>query len=181
MESDWTYGMCALETAPERFGPFKALIECWYRRRRTNRLIPARGDFPIEDFAPWMGRIFIARIENEPFNLRFTLWGRTLVEWWGVDYTNRTLGSASVAPERWRDELAYFYEMTRAPFIGSASGYLSQHERRHIKVIGMDLPMGENDRVSHVLSAHMKIDLGATVESVMPDCSITPHVAPVAP
>jgi hypothetical protein len=172
--------MCALETTPDRFGPFKDLVECWNRRRGDRRL-PARRDFPVEDFAPWMGRIFIARIEPEPFNLRFSLWGTTLTEWWGVDYTNKTLGEESIAPERWRDELAYFHDMARAPFIGVASGYLSQHERRFIRVIGLDMPMGEGGRVTHVLSAHMKIALDASVESVMPDCPIIPHAASVVP
>lgn len=179
-ESDWTYGMCALDTPSERFGPFESLIECWNRRRDDGRL-PARGDFPVEDFALWMGRIFIARMEWEPFNLRFTLWGTTLVEWWGVDYTNKTLGEESIAPENWRDELAYFRDMARAPFIGVASGYLSQHERRFIKVVGLDMPMGDADQVSHVLSAHVKIALDASVESVMPDCPIIPHAVSMAP
>lgn len=169
--------MCALETAPDRFGPFKDLVACWHRRRRDDRRLAARRDFPVEDFTPWMGRVFIARVEPEPFNLRFTLWGTTLVEWWGVDYTNKTLGSASVAPETWRDELAYFRAMARAPFIGVAAGYLSQHGRRHIKVISIDLPTAETDDVSHILSAHMKIDPATSVADVMPDCPIIPHGA----
>lgn len=179
-ETDWTYGACPLDISANRFGPFESLVEVWQRRRGTDRPLPARGDFPVEDFAPWMGRIFIAKIEHQPFNLRFTLWGTILAEWWGVDYTNKTLGSESLAPETWREERAYFQEMVRAPFIGVASGYLSHHNRRYIKVISVDLPLADDDEVTHILSAHIKIDTNVTRESVLQDCPIVPVAPAVA-
>ncbi len=121
-----------------------------------------------------MGRIFIARIEQNPFALRFTLWGTILTQWWGIDYTNKTLGEHSIEPASWREEVAYFREMTERPFIGIASGYLSQHGRRHTKVLAVDLPMGETSEVTHVLCAHIRIEHDESVVDILADCPLVP-------
>lgn len=171
---EWRYTMCPIDTDPHRFGPFRGLVAQWRLRIRPGEILPRRDDFQFEDFADWLGRIFIAKVEREPFNLRFTLWGVKLVEWWRVDYTNRTLGELSSNPDLWRTtEIQYFAEMDRAPFIGLACGFLSQHGLAHIKVLGLDLPFSDGDGLTHVISTHMKIDLGETIEDVLPDCPIT--------
>ncbi|MDF1790968.1 MAG: PAS domain-containing protein [Thalassobaculaceae bacterium] len=171
---EWRYTMCPLDTDFLHFGPFRGLVAQWRMRIRKGEALPRRDDFQFEDFADWLGRIFIAKVEREPFNLRFTLWGVKLVEWWRVDYTNRTLGELSSNPDLWQmTEIQYFAEMDRAPFIGLASGFLSQHGRAHIKVLGLDLPFSDGDGLTHVISTHMKIDLGETIEDVLPDCPVT--------
>lgn len=125
------------------------------------------------DFKAWLGRIFIARIEREPFNLRFTLWGTQLTEWWGVDYTNKTLGSVSDDPQALQAvELAYFREMDREPFIGVACGVLDQYQRAFIKVIGLDLPLVDDGSLTQVLSAHIEIESDRDIPDILPDCPI---------
>lgn len=171
---EWRYTMCPLDTDAERFGPFRSLVGKWHDRIGDGRTLPRRSEFHFEDFSEWLGRIFIAKVEREPFNLRFTLWGVKLVEWWRVDYTNRTLGELSSNPDLWEStEIRYFAAMDSDPFIGLASGYLSQHGRAHIKVLGLDLPFSDGNGLSHVISTHMKIDLGETIEDVVPDCPVT--------
>ena len=171
---DWRYAMCPIDTDFMRFGPFRGLVAQWRLRIRRGEVLPRRDDFQFEDFADWLGRIFIAKVEREPFNLRFTLWGVKLVEWWRVDYTNRTLGELSSNPDLWRmTEIQYFAEMDREPFIGLACGFLSQHGLAHIKVLGLDLPFSDGEGLTHVISTHMKIDLGETIEDVLPDCPVT--------
>ncbi|SMF04149.1 hypothetical protein SAMN06265365_106132 [Tistlia consotensis] len=64
--------------------------------------------------------------------------------------------------------------MDRTPFIGVASGYLSQHRRSHIKVLGLDLPCADGPRLSHVVSAHIELAMDETAEMILPDCPITP-------
>jgi|GEM_PF-548353 len=168
---EWRYCQCPLETEADRFGPFRGLVSRWRERIAPGARLPRRGDFQVEDFSEWLGRIFIAKVEREPFNLRFTLWGVKLVDWWRVDYTNRTLGELSADPDLWKmTEIQYFHEMDRAPFIGVASGFLSLYGRAHIKVLGLDLPFSDGDGLSHVISSHMKIDVGETIEDVLPDC-----------
>ena len=60
--------------------------------------------------------------------------------------------------------------MHRAPFLGIASGYLSQYGRDHIKLLGLDLPLSDGAGVTQILSAHLQIGLPKTVEDVLPDC-----------
>lgn len=171
---DWRYTMCPIESDIMAFGPFRGLVAQWRMRIRPGEVLPRRDDFQFEDFADWLGRIFIAKVEREPFNLRFTLWGVKLVEWWRVDYTNRTLGELSSNPDLWQmTEIQYFAEMDREPFIGVACGFLSQHGLSHIKVLGLDLPFSDGNGLTHVISTHMKIDMGETIEDVLPDCPIT--------
>lgn len=171
--SDWCYAMCPLETDPGRFGPFEDLVGLWRRRRGAGRRMPSRADFDAEDFVPWLGRIFIARVERDPFDLRFTLWGTRLRDWWRIDYTGRTLGELSVDPGSWEVERRYFSAMDRAPFLGIASGCLSLHQRSHIRVLGLDLPMSDGDGLAHVVSAHMEIGWLDKVRDILPDCPMT--------
>lgn len=166
--------MCSLETDEGRFGPFSDLVSLWRQRVRPNKSLPRRADFEMENFRNWLGRIFIAKVERDPFNLRFTLWGTQLVDWWKVDYTNKTLGSLSSNPTLWKfSEIRYFQEMDRAPFIGISAGQLTQHGRQHIKVMAIDLPLSDASGISHVLSAHMLIGMNDDLETMLPDCPIT--------
>ncbi len=171
---DWRYAMCPLNTKAERLGPFRDLVSLMQDRAGPDRLLPRRADFKMEDFKDWLGRIFIARVERAPFNLRFTLWGTQLVEWWQVDYTNKTLGSLSRNPSLWElSEIRYFEKMDQSPFIGITSGKLTQHNRSYIKVMAIDLPLSEGIGISHVLSAHMRIAMDDEIETLLPDCPIT--------
>jgi hypothetical protein len=166
--------MCLLETEADRFGPFRDLVSLWRHRSKPGLAPPRRSDFEIEDFKEWFGRIFIANVERDPFNLRFTLWGTQLVDWWKVDYTNKTLGSLSRSPSLWKfSEIQYFSRMDQSPFIGISSGKLTQHNREHIKVIAIDLPLSDGRGISHVLSAHMLISVADEIETILPDCSVT--------
>ncbi|WP_420405164.1 hypothetical protein [Nisaea sp.] len=170
---DWGYWMCSLETEADRFGPFADLVALWRSRIRDNGRLPRRSDFRAEEFAGWMGRIFIAKIEHDPFDLRFTLWGSTLSEWWRVDYTGQTLGTQSSDPEAWAVERRYFEEMARRPFFGLAGGSLSEYGRSHIKVVGLDLPFSNGTGLDQILSAHMRIDAEQALPQLLPDCPLS--------
>lgn len=165
----WHYGMCPLDADAERFGPFADLVALWQSRSRPSNLLPRRRDIDFYDLTEWLGRVFIARVERDPFKLRFTLWGTLLTDWWGTDYTNRVLGERSSNPQLWNlVETRYFEAMDQEPFIGLASGYLSEHGRPYIKVIGVDLPFADEDGLSHVLSAHIKIGMDESIDDVVP-------------
>jgi hypothetical protein len=169
----WRYRKCDRTAAPDRFGPFAELVRLWQRRVPGDGQLPPRRAFDAFDFRPWLGRVFIARAEHDPFNLRFTLWGTKLSEWWGVDYTNKTLGEEAADPKSIQEvELAYFQEMARDPFIGVSSGRLDQHDRSFIKVVALDLPMGEGTSLTHVIGVHLQIRPEATAADVMPDCPV---------
>ena len=57
--------------------------------------------------------------------------------------------------------------------MGITSGKLTQHNRSHIKVMAVDLPLSEGNGISHVLSAHMQIAIIDEIETLLPDCPIT--------
>ncbi len=173
--SDWSYGCCPLDACARSFGPFASLVETWQQRRPDGGGLPPRRAFEINDFGAWLGRIFIAKIELDPIDIRFTLWGTTLADWWGVDYTGESLGKQSESPESWATERRYFEAMSKSPFIGIAGGLLTQHKRDHIKVLGLDLPMSDRGgALTRVLSAHIRIDLDHSFRTIAPDCPITP-------
>ncbi len=169
----WRYAACPLEADPARFGPFGGLVGLWRARRPEGAALAPRSALDFYDLTDWLGRIFIAEVRREPFNLRFRLWGVELTRWWGVDYTGKELGADSCNPELWRVELAYFEAMAEAPFLGIASGRLDQHNRSHIKVMALDLPLGDADgRLTHVLSAHREIALADEPETLIPDLPV---------
>ena len=174
--TNWHYGMCASDTAPAAFGPFADLVAMWHDKRAPEDRLPLRRAFDFPDFRGWWGRIAIARITQDPFDVRFVLWGTKLTDWWGVDYTNRQLGSAAANPAAWRStEFRYFEAMARHPFIGIASGDLAQHDRSYLTVLGLDLPLSlDGETLSHALTVHVEMKGGQTMDELLPDCPITP-------
>ena len=168
---NWQYARLPLSIDPESFGPFQDFVETWHVKSGSRQNLPARKDFDFFDFRPWWGKISIAKVERDPFNIRFVLWGTQLTEWWGVDYTNKILGAESITPEAWSEvEGKYFEIMDRDPFIGVASGYLDQHDRPYLKVLGIDLPLSDGTGLSHILSAHIEIEAMATPDAILGDC-----------
>lgn len=169
----WDYGKCPLASDPSHFGPFEGIVTLWRSRFRSDGFLPERKDFDFFDFKDWWGRVSIARIETEPFDIRFVLWGTQLTKWWGVDYTNKLMGSKSITPQVWKDvEGPYFRAMLAAPFIGVVSGSLDQHERPFIKVVGVDLPISDGEGGMSVLSVYVEAGQTDMVYTVMPDLQI---------
>ncbi len=170
---NWRYGACALDSDAEDFGPFARLVGLWQARRGAAGELPARGDLDFFDFKGWWGRIAIARIEHDPFDVRFVLWGTRLTSWWGVDYTNRSLGEHAHSPDLWRMvEWRYFQAMAEAPFVGVACGGLDQYDRPYRTILGVDLPLAEADQLTHVLMAHIEIPHGESAATVIPELPI---------
>lgn len=171
---NWAYGLCPIDTDASRFGPFESFVALWHSKIRRGETLPARDDFDFFDFRGWWGKIAIARFEVEPFDVRFTLWGTDLTEWWGVDYTNKRLGEQSTSPEVWQHvESKYFLAMMDDPFIGIVIGNLDQHERPYIRVIGVDLPLaGADGKVEQVLTAHLAVHREDSIATHFPDAPI---------
>ena len=164
---DWRYGHCSLDANPEAFGPFQDLVSLW-QSKRDGRLLPVRADFQVTDFRPWLGRIAIANLESDPFNVRFVLWGTELTTWWGADYTNKSLGDLAKQPELFKEiEGKYFLDMQRDPFIGLVEGQLEQHYQRYRKLMGVDLPLGKDGNVEQVLLVHHEINSTDSLEELL--------------
>ena len=135
--------------------------------------MPARRDFDFYDFEGWWGKLAIAAIEEDPFAVRFTLWGTQLTDWWGVDYTGRTLGELAQTPQLWwQVEDKYFEDMVAGPFIGLVQGDLEQYRAPHRRVIGLDLPLPDPDGPFKVLMAHLEIDPEKELLDILPSAPI---------
>lgn len=171
--TNWRYWRCPLVTPADQFGPFSNIVEMWREKVPLDCPVPSRAALDFFDFKGWWGKVAIARFEQDPFDVRFVLWGTMLTNWWGVDYTNKLLGAASLWPEVWKSvEGSYFKSMVDEPFIGVVSGYLDQHKKPHIKVIGVDLPLGEKSGLTHVITVHQEVDSEQSPETLMPDCPL---------
>ena len=154
----WDFAECPLDAEPAAFGPFESLVALWNRRRLADGTPPPRDAFQFEDFRNWLGRIAIAKVERDPVQLRVVLWGTVLTDWWGIDYTGRVIGELSDPPEAWMSlERAYAAEMDRKPFIGAVQGALRSFNRPFIRVVGIDLPLGDRSGLTHVLSAYARL------------------------
>ena len=165
----WDYAACALMSDPSTFGPFTDIVAMWRSKFAPDGGLPKRSDFDFLEFRGWWGRISIARIEQEPFDVRFVLWGTQLTEWWGVDYTQKLMGTHSITPDVWVTiEGRYFKEMVSDPFIGIVCGSLDQHLRPYIKVLGVDLPMSDGAGGIYILTAYVEIKQTDTARTVLP-------------
>lgn len=172
----WDYGTCPLDTAPACFGPFAEVVGLWRQKWPAAGRPPSRRAFDFQHFRPWMGRVAIARIDRDPFDLRFVLWGTQLSFWWGLDYTGKTLGEGAQDPQAWKDtEGRYFRAMDREPFIGVAWGGLDHYRRPDLRIMSVDLPLWEGGGLSHVLMIHREIGPVDAPATVMPDAPLT-HV-----
>lgn len=152
----WTYRIFADDLDAAAFEVFAPLVELW-RAKSVGGHYPAWRDFDIaEDFAGWWGRLSLAEIIDEPFDIEFALWGTTLSEWWGMDYTRKKMSDVyrnrKVNWEKF--EGPYFRTLTGVGGIGIVSGDLRAIDRGHIAVNGVDLPLMRDGRVSQVLSGY---------------------------
>ena len=168
----WEYGRCPLDSNPDNFGPFKQLVTLWQSKCQGGQL-PQRSDFDFIDFKGWHGKIAIVKLEKDPFNVRFVLWGTQLTEWWGVDYTNKLLGEESLSPALWKSvEGRYFQDMVKSPFIGLVKGQLDQYKRSHRKIVGVDLPLSNGTEITQVILVHRELKETESFESLFPKTPI---------
>ncbi|WP_299616577.1 PAS domain-containing protein [Pelagibius sp.] len=72
-------------------------IRSFYRLwqdKRGDRIAPARSDFEVEDFRPWIGRLIIYEVVGEAEDFRYRLVGTDLVRVHGLDLTGRVVSEA---------------------------------------------------------------------------------------
>ncbi|MBO6949950.1 MAG: hypothetical protein JJ855_18375 [Rhodospirillales bacterium] len=156
----WTYRIFADDLDSEMFGMFAPLVKLW-RGKGGGQGYPSWRDFDIaEDFAGWWGRLSLADILDDPFDIEFALWGTTLTEWWGHDYTRKKMSDVyRNREENWEKfEGPYFRILRDVGGIGFISGDLRALNRGHIVVHGIDLPLIKDGSVRQVLSGYALAD-----------------------
>lgn len=156
----WTYRVFAADLDAAVFGAFAPLIELW-RTKAAGRPCPEWREFdPLDDLEDWWGRLSLARIKHDPFDIEFQLWGTTLSEWWGMDYTRKKMSDVYRNRKvNWdKYEGPYFRALIDTGGIGMINGDLRAIDRGHISVCGIDLPLLRDGVVGEVLSGYRLSD-----------------------
>lgn len=87
------------------------LLELW-TGRSVGRPLPARRDFSIEDFRPWLGHMALIEVEPSPLRFRVRLAGTILTAYEGQDDTGRYLDEV-IAPDELAERLEPYLECVR--------------------------------------------------------------------
>lgn len=155
----WTYRIYPEDTKTGAFGPFAPLVGLWREKAGANRY-PTWRDFDMGDFPDWWGRLSLCDIRHDPFDIEFALWGTTLTDWWGIDYTRKKMSDVYENRQaNWdKFEGPYFRTLTEAGGIGIISGDLRILHRGHIFVQAVDLPLFKDGRVSQVFSGYRQAE-----------------------
>ena len=153
----WTYRTYDPETAPGAgaFGPLSPTVALWRSRMGTAGELPLWRDFDILDFEGWWGQLSLAELHRDPIYARWVLWGTWLVDWWGKDYTNQVISQQPYLGSVWeKSERPYLEQVTKHRLMGFITGTLGQQQRDYVHVHGVDLPLGKDGVVTHVMSAY---------------------------
>ena len=127
------------------------LAEIWNEKRGSNPL-PPRAHFSFDDIVPWLGYLHLLELVDDDF--QFRIFGSAVAAWLGHDYTGRRLSDiVSQVPEVGTKAAAGYHRTIAA----AAPVYLYTEIARHR---GTDfgwsrllLPLGEGDRITHLMIA----------------------------
>ncbi len=127
------------------------LAEIWNEQRGPHPL-PPRPLFRFEDIVPWLGYLHLLELVEDDF--QFRIFGSAVAAWLGHDYTGRRLSDVLRQNPEVAAKAAVGYRKTVAT---AAPLYLHTEQARHR---GTDfgwsrllLPLGESDRVTHLMIA----------------------------
>ncbi|MEK9967517.1 MAG: PAS domain-containing protein [Ferrovibrio sp.] len=125
------------------------LHDLW-NSKRENRIAPARSDFTIGEFRPWLGHLLILDNVGSRDRIRYRLYGSKLVELFGFDLTNRTvLDSMLLIGDR---ALIEYETVARLGQPVHVSRY-TPTAKRHIQVDKLALPLISDGHVDQILAA----------------------------
>ena len=173
MAEDWHYSIYPNDAPSEAFGEYAGFIDLWRAKSAGGRL-PAWSDFQLKDFEGWYGRLVLCEYLNDPFNQRVVLWGTTVVEWTGVEWTGKTLREvySDVFPTLWKLEELYHQALIDRSAIGFTYGNLRFTGKDFAFADAVDLPLSRDGKaVTHVLSAvSRRRTENEFVPQVAPEC-----------
>ncbi|QDO99228.1 PAS domain-containing protein [Ferrovibrio terrae] len=126
------------------------LYELWDTKRGGSLVAPARSDFSIAEFKPWLGNLLILDNIGAREDIRFRLYGTNLAELFGFDLTYKTvLESTLLIGDR---PLVEYQEVSQQQRPIHVSRF-TPTARRHIAVDKLALPLMSHDRVDQILAA----------------------------
>ena len=170
-KSPWAYSAFQNDSPSETFGKLQTFVQLWHSKWPSPNCFPSWRDFEPLEFEGWWGQVSLAEVIYEPTDLRWVLWGTTITNWWGSDYTNKRVSEISDVSNVWENfERGYLERLIDDRLIGFVSGSLSPQQRGYIHICGVDLPLEKDGAISHILSAYVLADS---------ENEFTPELSPV--
>lgn len=155
-KSPWTYMAFPNDASPDAFGKLKTFVELWRSKWPDQNTFPRWRDFDPLEFEGWWGQVSLAEVIHDPVDLRWVLWGTTITDWWGSDYTNKLVSEIPDVSGVWENfERGYLEQLIDERLIGFVSGSLSPQRRGYINISGVDLPIEKEGKITHILSAYV--------------------------
>jgi hypothetical protein len=170
-QAPWQYRAYAANLPAIQFGPLASFVDMWRAKCPSSGVFPTWRDFDLMDFKGWWGQVSLAEMHDDPFDLRWVLWGTKITDWWGVDYTNKFISEIPAVHDVWEyQERDYLRRLVAERLIGFVVGSLSPQARNFYHICGVDLPLEKDGVITHVMSAYLLHD---------PSDGFVPPVAPV--
>lgn len=155
-ESPWVYLAYPNDSPASDFGPLESFVDLWRSKWPSDDTFPRWRDFEPLDFEGWWGQVSLAEIYTDPIDLKWVLWGTSITNWWGSDYTNKRISEMPNLRAVWEGyEQHYIKRIYNERLIGFVTGSLSPQKRKYTHICGVDLPLERDGQVTHILSAYM--------------------------
>ncbi|WP_227421651.1 PAS domain-containing protein [Pacificispira spongiicola] len=153
--SGWEYLAFPTDSVRTPFPVFDPLLAIWNSKRDGEKL-PAWRDFEMRDFVGWHAHLVLFEVRHDPFDLYFRLCGTAASETYGANLTGTTLRDMSYKIEN-KTDLLYFRALVDERLIGVSTGPEYWHNREHIKLCYLDLPLSKDgNHVTHFLTCVVK-------------------------
>ena len=149
----WLYETFERDVEPAMLPGCENLVRLW-QGKRGDRPVPAWSDFNFPDFKGWHGRITLADVIYEPFDLRYRLVGIQVAERLRKDYTGKLYTQMVEEGMDPIDDLE-FYEMTnRKMLISRLTGDLRWAGHKYVTVTLVGFPLSDGgETATHQMSA----------------------------
>jgi len=155
----WQWRGYPSDTTSASFSQLAPFIDLWRSKSPQPGVFPTWRDFDLMDFEGWWGQVSLAEIMDDPFDVKWILWGTKITDWWGVDYTNKRMSETAMIQDVWLNyERGYFQKLIQDRLIGYVNGTLAPQSRDHTFIRGVDLPLEQNGRITHYLTAYQKCE-----------------------
>jgi hypothetical protein len=151
-DDEWKYHRYNLNEPVADFPHFESLWELWQTRRSDDKL-PAWRDFDIYDFHDWYGFLIVYDVLDDPFDLKYRLFGSEIVNLYQTEYTGKTIRENGFEIEDEAD-IAHFEGLFNECKIGASTGPIYWDNRHWRHLTFLDLPLADDgDTITHFLTA----------------------------
>jgi hypothetical protein len=88
------FGAVELPISDIKSARLRWAYDFWQSRKR-GRALPSRADFVPEEIKPLLGRVIMADVRHDPFDLRYVVFGTELTQNYGRDMTGKSVRDLS--------------------------------------------------------------------------------------